>query len=214
MTGAGLLLLCAVLSAGCSTPSKANIQLRKDNDVLRDEIRKLKIQHEGDVAKIGVLEDRTKTIPNLAQSRLDKLSTAHGLKFGRLTSGADLDVDKPGDEGFKVEAIVFDGDGDPIKSLGAFTIDAFDLSDPNPKIGSWRFTSDDSRKNFFSTTFLYAFIFDCRWQRVPAHSDITIKVTFVDELTQRTFAAEKQIKVQLPPRGAASQPASATAQGK
>jgi len=184
--------------AGCGSPSKANIELRKQNADLRDQISKLQIQREGDQAQIRALETHATTVPSLSISRLNDLSTAHGLKFGRLTGGADLNPDAPGDEGVKAEVIVYDGDGDPIKALGNFTVEAFDLADPNPRIGKWTFAGSDARKNFFSTTFLYAFIFECPWQRVPSHNQITIKVNFTDALTGRTFDAEKRVSVNLP----------------
>jgi len=198
-----------LLSPGCSAPSKANIELRKTNDTLRAQITKLQAKQQGDAAQIRALESHSaSTVPSLPESRLEQLSTAHGVKFGRLTGGADLDPAKPGDEGIKIEAIVYDADNDAIKALGRFTVEAFDLSDPNPRIGTWTFGPADSRKNFYSTTFLYAFIFDCPWQRVPTHSYITIKVTFLDELTHREFTAEKRVNVTLPPPAPASSQAS------
>src|SRR5689334_22284321 len=82
---------------GCATPNTANIELRKKIDQLQTETADLKRQHEADQATIAGLKSEH-TIATLPEDRIGQLFTTHGLKFGRLTAGTDLDPNKPGDE--------------------------------------------------------------------------------------------------------------------
>src|SRR6478735_2528177 len=88
------------LLCGCSTPSKANIGLRKQIDDLQAQVDNLKRQHDADVATIAGIRGAT-TVPSLPEDRVAQLFTTHGLKLGRLTGSADLDPNKPGDDGLK-----------------------------------------------------------------------------------------------------------------
>ena len=45
---------------------------------------------------------------------------------------------------------------------------------------------------------LYGYIMKCPWQKVPTHPELTLKVTFHDELTGREIAQQKVVKVALP----------------
>src|SRR5581483_9009420 len=87
---------------GCSGPSAVNIELRKQNQQLSDQIDTLKRQHVADQATIGGLEAGATTVPSLPQDRLDQLFTTHGLRFGRLTGGVNLDSKRKGDEAIRV----------------------------------------------------------------------------------------------------------------
>src|SRR3954469_16777996 len=73
---------------GCSQPNTANIELRKKIDELQSQNEQLRRQHEADQATVAGLKGAT-TVPSLAEDRLAQLFTTHGLKFGRLTGGAD-----------------------------------------------------------------------------------------------------------------------------
>src|SRR5437870_3440573 len=88
-----LAILIGVIAAiGCSAPSKANIELRRQNHQQREEIEALKRRHEADAATIRGLESRRATIAALPQAQLDKLFTVHGLQFGRLTGADDKEI--------------------------------------------------------------------------------------------------------------------------
>src|SRR5258706_13668578 len=95
-------LLLIFLSISCGSPNSANIILRKQNQDLQEQIATLTRAREADAATIRGLQERIGTVPTLSQERLEKLFTTHGIKLGRLTGGADLDLNKPGDEGIKV----------------------------------------------------------------------------------------------------------------
>lgn len=201
-----ILLLLACLApalGGCSLfkkPSKANIDLRKQNQDLQAKIDELNRQHTADEASITTLQDKSGTLPTLPRERLARLFTTHDLKLERLTGGADLDPSKPGQEGLKIYVAPLDQAGDPIKAAGAFTIDAFDLSGgPAPKkIGTWTFGVDVAQEHWTSVLNRYNYVLPCPWQTAPSGSNVHIEVTFLDELTQTRFKKSVDVTVQAP----------------
>jgi hypothetical protein len=199
----------ACLMAGCGSPSKANIELRKQNQQLEAKLLETRHQLEADERVIAGLRERLGTLPTLPEDRLAKLFTTHGLEFGRLTGGADLDPNKPGDEGLAVYLDPTDQTGQVLKAAGSFDIDAFDLAESNdPHIGHWHFSLEEAKNAWNGFAFVYAYALICPWQELPKHQGITVRVTFLDELSQTAFHAEEVVHVSLPPQ-ATSQPASA-----
>jgi len=192
--------VAGIAAIGCGTPNKANIELRKQNQQLQAEIKTLKKQVEGDQTVIEGLRDRVGTVPTLPTTRLAQLFTTHSIRFGYLTGGADLDPNKSGDEGLAIYVVTADESGGKIKAAGTFDIDAFDLAEPKDRlIGHWHFDLEQSRQAWTNVLLEYDYAFLIPWQnKVPKHPDVTVKVTFFDELTQTTFTAQKVIHVNLP----------------
>jgi hypothetical protein len=204
-----VVVAAAGLVSGCTKPSGANIELRKQNQELNDRIAALEKSREADAATIRALEGRVGTVPTLPKDRLDRLFTVHGLSLGRLTGGMDEDPRKPGDEGIKVYAVPTDDGGDPLKAAGSFTIEAFDLANAqSPLVGKWTFDTSAARSAWNGAAPLsYQYVLKAPWQQggPPAHEELTVKVTFTDGLTGRQFDAQKVVRVKLP--AASSQPA-------
>jgi hypothetical protein len=194
------LALAPLLSlASCGSPNRANIIVRKQNQDLQDKIASLNRQHDADQATIQGLKERIGTLPTLPEDRLARLFTTHGLSLGKLTGGADLDRDKPGDEGLKVYATPTDDDGDTLKAAGSFVVEAFDLAAKPAEVGKWTFDTDATRKTWNGSFLSHQYVLTCPWQTVPRHEELTVKVTFRDELTGREFHEQRLVKVKLPP---------------
>jgi hypothetical protein len=187
----------SILFVGCTAaPNQANIELRKQNQSLQSQIADLQRQHAADVATIASLQQQKGTPPTLPQGELDKLFTTHGLELGRLTDAANLDPNKPGIQGIKVYAVPTDEMGQPLKAAGAFVVDLFDLAKQNDNlVGHWQFSIADARQNWYGHLMLYTYVLSCPWKNPPAHSQLTLRVTFRDELTQREFVEQKVIYV-------------------
>ena len=165
LTVATLLPLAAL--AGCvGKPNQANIDLRKEVQQLQEQVGTLDQQHRADQAEISALRQSTPTQPSLPSSRLDRLFTTHGLKFGRLTSGYDADRNRPGD--VKVYVVPTDQEGQPLKAAGSFTIDLFDLASPDAShVGHWTFDVDQAKKNWYGAFLDYTYAFSLPGSRSP-----------------------------------------------
>jgi hypothetical protein len=201
--GALWILLAGIM--GCGSPSPANNKLRVENQKLHDQIDALQQDKVHEQAAIQSLEKNATTLPTLPNDRLKKLFLVGGLKLGRLTGGAEWNPSTPGEDGIKVEAVPLDESGQKIKAAGSFTIDAFDLADTgSPSVGRWEFGVDEAKARWFGSAMLYTYILNCPWKAPPTHEELTLKVTFRDELTGREFTQQQVVKVKLPPKGAAA----------
>lgn len=177
-----LLLGCAV------KPSSANIELRKRIQAMEAEVADMKRAREGDAATIRSLQQQQGTLATLPHDRLEKLYTVHGLSFERLTA-ADKQV-------LSVHVVPIDRTGDELKAAGSFVVEAFDLARQGDNVvGRWEFNNEQTRASWFGSALLYNYVLRCPWPKVPEHSQITVKVTFRDELTQREYTAQKIVEV-------------------
>jgi hypothetical protein len=195
-----LALIVSLFLTGCGHPNQANIQLRKDNQLLQKQLddAHLQLQMQGNVLR--AIQAHQPTVATLPPDRLDKLFTTHGINFGKLTGPTDP-TNHDEKQGFVVYVNPVDQSNQRLKAAGSFTVEAFDLAAKgNPRLGRWTFSRDESAKlwaGFF--VFDYYYVLKCPWQQMPAHPDVLIRVAFTDELTQLTFTADDTIHVQLPP---------------
>lgn len=195
--------LCLALLGGCfGKPNQANIQLRKDKQGLQEQVEQLIKDRDAARARIAGLETRSTTAPTLPQDRLDCMFTAYGISVGRLTS-----IDEAGR--LKVYVVPVDESGDPVKATGRYVIEAFDLALPTEqRVGRWEFSAAQAKANWYER-FLHSFVFTCPIQHPPAHPQITVKVSFDDELTGRVFSEQRVVSVPPPTTAPASRPARA-----
>jgi hypothetical protein len=98
-----------------------------------------------------------------------------------------------------VYAAPTDDSGQPLKAAGSFVVEAFDLAKGSDNVaGHWEFNVDLARQDWFGQAMLYTYVLTCPLQRSPEHAELTLKVTFRDELTGREFNVQKVVKVELP----------------
>jgi len=188
--------------SGCGSPSAANILLRKQNQALSDQVSQLTAQHQRDVETLAACQRSHPTTASLPPERLDQLVTAHGLTVGKLTGGDNPDPTQSFDNQLKVYVVPIDSDGTPIKAAGSFKVEAFDLGDPaKPLVGTWSFDSAQADTFFYSRFMSYTYVLPCPFAKNPAHSDLTVRVTFDDALTGREFVGQAEAKVRLAPAG-------------
>jgi outer membrane murein-binding lipoprotein Lpp len=202
-----LLLAGAVAIAGCKSPNKANIQLRKDKQQLESQIEDLRTKLDAALAQIEAYEKQAGTVQTLPRERLDLLYTVHRIDLKNLTGGADLDLQSPGDEALKVYLIPLDESGAPIKATGHVTVELFDLARPHDnRIGRWELEPAQMKETWRSLLSLNAFVLTLPWQTAPERPDLAVKVTFRDLLTGRTFDKLTDIRVKPPSSPPATQP--------
>lgn len=193
-----MLMPIPVLLSGCGSPSAANIELRKQNQTLQAQVDQLTAQHTRDVQTLAACERSHPTTLQLSPERLESLVTTHGISFGHLTGGDNPDATKAVDTELKVFVAPIDADGNPIKAAGTFKIEAYDLDDPKkPLIGTWNFDLKQTSASFYSQFSLYTYMLECPFQTKPTHPNLTIHVTFADELTGRQFEDQVRGTVRL-----------------
>jgi len=187
---------------GCfGTPSQVNIELRKKIQALESQNSGLEQQNQRLRQTIAALEGSRPTTRELPAVELKNLYVAYGIKFARLTGGIDLDPKKPGDEGIRLYITPFDEQGDEIQAAGSFVVEAFDLDEPqNARIGRWEFSTAEARKLWRPMLLEVAYVLTCPWQTVPRHPNLTVRVTFTDELSRASFTIQRPITVNLPPQ--------------
>lgn len=150
---------------------------------------------------IGHQNDQIAELQKLGDKRLDKLFYVADLELGRRCGGVDKD-NKPGDEGVIVYFQPVDRDGHVIKAAGEATVQLYDLANPPAQnlIGEYHWSVDELGSTW-AGGFLGSSQFSllCPCAGPPAHEQITIRATFVDYLTGKTFTATKTVPVRLPP---------------
>ena len=179
---------CVAVLCGCGRPNAANIELRKQNEDLRNQVQRLEADHGGDLARIKMLQSEKWTVPTRPQDRLDRLFTTRGVRIQRLTgiSGNTL----------KVYVVPIDAAGDTIKAAGAFTVQLYNLNDASsPLIGKWDFSNDQARKSWYGDAMLYEYVLTCPLSSTVATDRATVHVSFIDELTGAIHEAQKEINI-------------------
>jgi hypothetical protein len=193
-------VILVVLTSGCGSPNKANIELRKSNQDLRNQVAQLQRQHSADAATMAVLQTHASTVPFLPEAELQQLYTVAGLNLGSLTGGYKSESNQTGDNMLRVQAVPTDQDGQSIKAAGSFRVELFDLANSNNvRIGSWDFDIQQARANWLGSALMYNYLLPCPWQTPPGHATLLVKVTFTDALTHGVFSAQKNVQIDLPP---------------
>lgn len=172
---------------GCGKPNAANIVVRKENQQLQAKVDDLNRRHQADAATIKSLEASKGTLPTLPDDRLGQLFTTHGIEFGRLT-GVDGQT-------LKVYVVPKDDQGQDLKAAGTFDVQLFDLAQTdNTLLGKWTFDAEQTRKSWQGSWPLYTYVLEAQSEKAPGGDNLTVRVSFTDALTGRSFTAQKEIK--------------------
>lgn len=183
---------CLLLPLGCRGPNKANIELRKQNQELSATVNRLRADNEQLQADVRRLESQNEMVSTLPSERLEQLWTVADLGFGRLT-GTDRRAEGAP---LKVYLRPLDRHGSTLKAAGAITVEAFDLDADEVRLGKWEFPLEQAKSLWTSGGLLNEYVLVCPWEGDPPAegTDLLIKVTFVDALTQRRLQKTKEVK--------------------
>lgn len=186
----GLLTLGAVTSVilivGCSKPLEANIELRKQNQLLQQRVDSLESLKKANEANRIVTTQRT--VPGAVD--LDRVVTVTGISFGRLT-GVD-------GQALKVYVTPTDRVGDTFKASGGFQIDAYDLSKgTSALIGQWTFTPEQAEQAWNGKGLLYCYVLECPLSN-KVGQELDVRVVYQDVLTGRNIEAKTTARVLRP----------------
>jgi hypothetical protein len=215
---AALFLPLLALAASCPScgPDYNAIanRLRATTLEQKGEIAGLRTQLANRDATIADLRDKASGPPldTLPPGRLAQLFTAASIE---IRSGSDTwDAgDGKGTHAFRIYLRLHDADGQIIPATGAVTIEAIELP-PAPaeprRLGTWTFTPEQMKRNWYSGLGLNQFALTCPWESPPTTRDIVLKVHYKDALTGNVLEAQISKKIHLPPPAQTSQPSPQT----
>jgi hypothetical protein len=197
----GLILPLASLiaAAGCADPCEQKLQALRDEAIeAEDRIEKLQEENRQLADSLQSQEELIQRLRGLSQKRMAHLFTVQNIELGDYTTGVNLD-DEPGDDGVRVRMVPIDAAGSALKAAGSVSVQLYDLAqEDDPLVGKCDFGVEgigDYWSGHFGT---YHYRFECKFSRVPAHEDITVRVEFTDHLTGKVVRAQKVITVDLP----------------
>lgn len=194
----------ATLAAGCQpTPE---IDLQRELDRAREQLEAKDRQL---AARQSALDDCNKLLTTaraFTPDQLSKIIYPERVQIGTL-SGGYSEEGRPGDEGVVVYLQPIDADDDILKVAGDIRIELFDLQMPpgQNQIGVCYYPADKVRKLWYGQLATNHFTLKCAFSTPPKHTEITVRATFVDYLTQRVMTDQKVVTIKLPP-GAAPTP--------
>ena len=197
-------LAAAGVLAGCNN-NGASKNWQAETERLEREVKKLSDQLSVQEARLERQETQIANLTRLGPDRLERLLRVGKIELPGPHAGDD-DDGRPGDDGVRVMIRPWDQDGDLLKVAADITIEIYDLGNPegSQKIGTHEFTAEQARKEWYSRFATGHYTLKCPWQKgPPAHTDLTVRVEFVDLLSGKTFNAQTVCKIKLTP---ASQP--------
>lgn len=203
-----VLIGVVAVAGGCAETNPRVVRLSEDLverdkqiDQLRRDVARLEEESAGYRRQIHTLQE-------LGPQRLDRLFHVVRVGLSRYTGGYGDDA-PAGHDGVRVYLEPVDAAGSIIKAAGDVTIQLFDLAEPaeDSLVGQYTFDAETIGKHWYGGAFTDRYMLECPWPNSPPrHSQITVRATFVDILTGRSFTAQRVCTVKLPPT-AGSQPA-------
>lgn len=198
--------LLAALAASASLAGCDNGQTRKLLETrqqlrdTRDRVDTLQAENAQLADQLRAARRQIDTLRRLGDKRIENLPTIERVELGRYTGGIDTD-DKPGHDAVRVLLEPIDRDGHAIKSAGEITVQLFDLGGGEGErlIAEKTFPVDEARAHWKSGLGTYRYSLEVPLKTPPPRSEITVRVSFTEYLTGKTFTAQKVVDIQLPP---------------
>lgn len=181
----------------CAAPSTA--RLEREIATLRDQLAEKDNQLSAQRLMIDELNRRLATARAISEEDLKKLYYPEKLVIDSLSGGVDTDG-KPGDDAIEVYLKPVDRDGDTLKVVGDIHVELFDLAADGKKVGEVKIPADEVGKLWYGKLLTYHYTVRVPWlEGPPAHSEITVRATFVDYLTQRAVSAQSAVSFKPAP---------------
>ena len=181
----GLLCLAGCLASNdaCDVLAASLVAREADLDAAQRDLEALR-------ETVDAQAQQIKTLQELDDTRLDRLFHVELIRLGRFTGGIDTD-DQPGHDAVKVYLMPVDQYGSVIKTAGDVTIDLFDLAAGGTRLGSFSFGPVDLSDHWRTGPLIRHFSFICPvGDARPSGSEVTVRVTFTEYLTGKTFTAQ------------------------
>ena len=194
-----LLLAALVGLAGCAEKNDQLLQLETENRQLQRQLRQTQQKLAQNQNTLIQKDQQISELLKLGPKRLEVLFQVEKIKLGRYTGGTNLD-EKPGHDGVRVYLIPQDHAGRTVTASGSIDIDVFDLAlKDHPLLMSYSFTPAKAKEHWRSGSLANHYNITCPWKdTLPSGNELTIRVSFGDYLTGKTFTATKQCTISNP----------------
>jgi len=190
-----------ILIAGCKNPGSRAVSIEQIEKIeqeqiqLQREIALLKTENDQLKKQIHVLLGLPKEVKG------ENIYCLQRIKIHGYTNIYDKDED-----GKKESLIIYiqpiDQDGDIIKAAGEVEVQLWDLNRDSGEalLGQWTITAEKLRKCWLTTliTMNYRLIFNVSDKVEQYEEPLTVKVTFTDYLSGKTFKEQRVIKPHKP----------------
>lgn len=186
------------LACGCENPGVI-ADYEKRVITLQEQLRECETRRMSERERYSQTVRRVQGTKEDLQFDPAKLFTPVEIEIDPLTGGSDFDG-KAGDDGITVYLRPRDRDGDVVKAAGDVRIEVLDLENPPEQqlIGRYGVSVDDLGKLWYGQLMTQHYTFECPWTKArPRHSQLTVRVTFVDYITQRSITAQAVCKVKI-----------------
>ncbi len=194
-----VVLACGLLvfTAGCEAGSTTAVRLQQVQQ-LTAEKQRLQVKLEKAEAQNQQLKKQVAVLSKLGgERRAERLNHIKEIRIGRYTNFYDEDKDGTA-ETLIVYVQPVDETGDVLKAAGAVEVQLWDLNkdDGKARLGQWTVGADELKKLWFATmiTINYRFTFNVAGIVKDFTRPLTVKITFTEYLTGKTFTEQKVIK--------------------
>ena len=181
--------------AGCANNEME--PLRRENQQLREQVATLTEQVAAERATSERMARELAQVRGFSAEDLKKIFSPERILIDKLSGGENYDA-QPGDDGVTVYFKPVDRDGDTIKAAGDIRVELFDLADPagGRPFATQTIPVSDAGRHWYGKLMTYHYTVKCPWQGRPKNPEITVRVTFVDYITQRVMTAQAVVTVQ------------------
>lgn len=192
-------------SAGCGGPTVAELKAdlaRRDAQIEEHEAQAETLRQNLARTREQLLQAR-----GLDPRRWERAFRPIDVRIATRSGGADYDG-KPGDDGVTVYLQPIDRDGDVVKVSGEIRIQLYDLAAAAGRqlIGEYRVPPEECGRHWYGKLLTQHFTVKCPWPSAPPqHATITIRATFIDDLTGNVMTAQEAVEVSLPAAGGAAE---------
>jgi len=184
--------------SACQQPG--TIDLNREIDKLRTELRERDNRIAALESTVQSLNKQLASARGLTDEDLKHIYFPEQIVIGKLSGGEDYDGE-PGDDGVTVYIQPTDRTGDVLKVVGAIRVELFDLqaAEGAKLVGECIVPAEKASEHWHGQLMTYHYSIRCAWKNgPPKHDEITIRVTFVDYLSERVITAQAVRSVRLP----------------
>ncbi len=193
---AAAILAGLTLGSGCAPPPPADD--KREMARLQEQNREQKHQIEALLTEVQGLRDQLAKARGFSEEDKAKIFVPERIEILQLSGGDNYD-DSPEHDGVTVYLRPVDSTGDALKVAGDIRVQLFDLENPPGEtlVGECIIPAAEAAKSWYGSLMTYHYTVKCPGKRRPAHPEITVRVTFVDFLSQRVITAQTVVSVLL-----------------